>query len=104
MTIQFFPRFPPVPISIIGRMQVDGFRDLVRRAQASDQQAQERLFALALPYVERVVRSPAGMVRPEESISDRVQDTCKRIIEKLVQFRGGQQAADDEDAWALFRG
>jgi RNA polymerase sigma factor (sigma-70 family) len=85
-------------------MQVDGFRDLVWQAQAGDRPAIDRLFALALPYVEGVLRNPARAVRPEESVSDRVQDVCLRVLNKLDQFRGAHLAPDDEQAWALFRG
>jgi RNA polymerase sigma factor (sigma-70 family) len=89
-----------VGVSIIGRMQADGFRDLVRQAQAGDAQALERLFGVALPYVERIVRDPVRKSCPD----DRVQDVCKRILEKLNQFRGAENAPDDQQAWALFCG
>jgi RNA polymerase sigma factor (sigma-70 family) len=62
------------------------------------------LFALALPYVERVLHNPARAVRPEESVRDRVQDVCLRVLKKLDQFQGAQLAPDDEQAWALFCG
>jgi RNA polymerase sigma factor (sigma-70 family) len=83
-------------------MQVNGFRDLVRKAQAGDPQALDELFRGLLPYVERV--AGARGAAPGESISDRVGDVCKRVLEKLAQFRGAQEAPDDEQAWALFRG
>jgi RNA polymerase sigma factor (sigma-70 family) len=85
-------------------MQVHGFRDLVRKAQAGDPRALDDLFRDVLPYVERVVAGPAHPVRPGESVSDRTQDVCRRVFEKLAQFRGAGEAPDDEQAWALFRG
>ena len=45
-------------------METDGFRDLMRQAQAGDRPALDHLFVLALPFVERVVFHPAHPVRP----------------------------------------
>jgi RNA polymerase sigma factor (sigma-70 family) len=39
-----------------------------------------------------------------ESINDRVQNVCVRVHQKLDQFAGIHQAADDEQAWAAFVG
>jgi RNA polymerase sigma factor (sigma-70 family) len=83
----------------MGRMLADGFRDLVRRAQACDPEAADELFRRVLPFVARAV---AGRHAPGESVSDGVQNVCRRILEKLDQFRGAD-AADDEQAWKLFR-
>jgi RNA polymerase sigma factor (sigma-70 family) len=88
---------------MMGRMQVNGFRDLVRKAQAGDPAALDELFRGVVPFVERVVAGPAHPVRPGESVSDRRQDVCRRVFEKLAQFRGAAEAPDDEQAWALFR-
>jgi RNA polymerase sigma factor (sigma-70 family) len=83
-------------------MEADGFRNLIRLAQAGDTAATERLFRVVLPHVESLVR--AGGVPPGESVSDRAQDTCVRILSKLSQFRGANEATDDENAWRLFCG
>jgi RNA polymerase sigma factor (sigma-70 family) len=83
-------------------MQVNGFRDLVRKAQAGEPQALDDLFHDLLPYVQRVA-SAQGTV-PGESVSDRVGDVCQRVLEKLAQFRGAHEAPDDEQAKALFLG
>ncbi len=82
-------------------MQSAGFRDLILRAQAGDPTAIERLFQEVLPFVEGLVR--AGGVRPEDSVSDHAQNTCERILIKLDQFHGAQNAMDDEQALAQFR-
>ncbi len=83
-------------------MRADGFRNLVRQAQAGDAAATERLFQEVLPYVVGMVRAEG--VPPGESVSDQAQDTCVRILSKLSQFRGADEAADDEQAGKLFRG
>jgi RNA polymerase sigma factor (sigma-70 family) len=82
-------------------MQPAGFRDLILNAQAGDPTAIERLFQEVLPFVEGLVR--AGGVRPGDSVSDHAQNTCQRILIKLNQFDGAQQATDDEQVLALFR-
>jgi RNA polymerase sigma factor (sigma-70 family) len=74
----------------------------VRRAQAGDPAATDRLFRLVLPYVE-LVAGEVCRLAPGESVSDRVQSVCRRILEKLNQFRGADTAADDGQAWKLFR-
>jgi RNA polymerase sigma factor (sigma-70 family) len=84
-------------------MHTENFRSLVRRAQAGDPAATERLFRAVLPHVERAAGN-TGRLAPGESVSDRVQNVCRRILEKLGQFRGADEAADDEQALALFRG
>ena len=83
-------------------MQVDGFRDLVCRAQAGDAEAIERLFREVLPYVEGLLRAVG--VSAGESVSDHAQNTCVRILSKLNQFRGAQDVADDAQTLALFCG
>ncbi len=82
-------------------MPADSFRELVRRTQAGDPEAIERLFREVSPYVTSVVRAVG--VAPGESVRDRAQDTCVRILRKLSQFRGANEAPDDEYAWKLFR-
>src|SRR5690349_7077423 len=84
-------------------MQVNDFRNLVRRPQAGDPTATDQLFRAVLPHVERAAGN-VGRLAPGESVSDRVQNVCRRLLEKLGQFRGADEAADDEQALALFRG
>jgi hypothetical protein len=74
-------------------MQADGFRDLVRTAQAGDPKAVERLFQAVLPLVEGLVR--ARGLRAGDSVSDHAQNACVRILTRLDQFRGAQEAKDD---------
>jgi RNA polymerase sigma factor (sigma-70 family) len=85
-------------------MDSAGFRDMLRQAQAGDRQARERLLAVVLPYVARVVRAPTRAARAGESVSDRVQNVCQRVLEKLDQFRGDEEGKDDEETLALFLG
>jgi RNA polymerase sigma factor (sigma-70 family) len=82
-------------------MQADGFRDLVRTAQAGDPRAVDRLFRSVLPLVEGMLR--ARGVRAGESVSDHAQNACVRILTRLDQFRGAREAVDDAQAVALFR-
>jgi RNA polymerase sigma factor (sigma-70 family) len=79
-----------------------GFRDIVRKAQSGDGAARDELFRIAMPFVERVMH--ARPLRSGESVSDRRQIVCQRILVKLDQFRGAQEAPDDEQTWALFSG
>jgi hypothetical protein len=58
----------------------------------------EHLFQQVLPFVDGLVR--AGGVPPQDSVSDRAQDTCARILVKLNQFDGAQQSPEDEAARA----
>lgn len=85
-------------------MQTDGFRDLLRCAQAEEQPAIERLFELALPLVQRVVKSPAGHLAPGDSGNELAQRVCLRLFVKLKQFRGADEAASDDEAWRRFTG
>jgi RNA polymerase sigma factor (sigma-70 family) len=82
-------------------MQADGFRDLVRTAQAGDPKAVERLFQAVLPLVERLVR--ARGLRAGDSVSDHAQNACVRILTRLDQFRGADEVTDDAQVVALFR-
>ena len=83
-------------------MQTDGFRELVRLAQAADPEAVERFYREVSAYVEGVVRAKG--VAPGESVRDRANDTCLRILSRLSQFRGASEAPDDEQALRLFCG
>lgn len=80
-------------------MEAQGFRDLVRQAQAGDQQALDRLLSVVRPYLERLAQRYADPAWPSESVSDLVQEAWVRAWRKLDQFRG---AADDEQTRAAF--
>jgi hypothetical protein len=84
----------------MGCMQTGGFRNLILQAQAGDPEAIERLFREVSPFVEALVR--ARGVRAGDSVRDEAQDTSVRILSKLGQFRGADEAPDDERAGKLF--
>src|SRR5262249_55723884 len=81
--LKFFPRFLARGVFIIGRIQTDGFRVLERQAQAGSSEARNRLFQVALPLIEGVVRCFALKAMPNESLSDRVKDVCRRVLVSL---------------------
>jgi RNA polymerase sigma-70 factor (ECF subfamily) len=84
----------------MGGMDATGFRDLVRRAQAGDPAAVDRLLAVIRPHLERLAARYADPARAAESTSDLVQEAWLRAWRKLDQFRGTD--ADDEQALAAF--
>jgi len=81
-------------------MQSDGFRDLVRRAQARDRQAMDQLLAAVRPALQHHARPYATLDQPEASASDLVQSACLHAWQKLAQFACG---ADDAQTLAQFR-
>jgi RNA polymerase sigma factor (sigma-70 family) len=81
-------------------MQDENFHDLVRRAQAGDRQALDRVLDLLRPYLERTARRYADPARASASVSDLVQEAGLRAWQKLDQFRGGD---NDEQTLALLR-
>src|SRR4051812_27122996 len=81
-------------------MPTDGFRVLVQRAQAGDQQALDLLLAEIRPDLERWARRYATPGQAEASVSDLVQSVCLRAWQKLDRFDIG---ADDEQTVAQFR-
>jgi hypothetical protein len=82
-------------------MQADDFRNLVRRARARDATADECLYRLVLPYVERAVAA-SGRQGPGDSVSDGVQKACSRILEKPDRFRGTDEAGAAVTLWGNF--
>jgi hypothetical protein len=65
LLFSFFPRVWLSGVFIIGRIQTDGFRELVRHAPAGDPEAIDHLFREVSPYVADVVRAvgvPVGEV------------------------------------------
>jgi RNA polymerase sigma factor (sigma-70 family) len=77
-----------------------GFRDILRRAQAGDQQAFEDVLTILRPWLEQLARGYADAQRPDECASDLAQEARLRVWQKLGQFRG---AADDEQTVVMFR-
>jgi RNA polymerase sigma-70 factor (ECF subfamily) len=84
----------------MGGMDATGFRDLVRRAQAGDPAAVERLLAVIRPHLESRAARCADPARAAESTSDLVQEAWLRAWRKLDRFRG--LADDDEQTLAAF--
>jgi RNA polymerase sigma factor (sigma-70 family) len=72
---------------------------LLRRAQAADPHAVGRLLAVVRPQLEAWSQPFADPARPDESVSDLVQETWLRIWQSLDQFRG---TGDDAATWAKF--
>lgn len=72
----------------------DDEAELVRRAQAGDRDAVERLLARHLPALEAYVRLRVGTAfGAREDASDVVQSTCRDLLERLEGFRhGGEEA------------
>jgi RNA polymerase sigma-70 factor, ECF subfamily len=80
-------------------MQSSEVVDLLRRAQAGDREALDRLLAALRPRLEHLAR---GYVEPggvRESAADLVQEAALRIWQKLDQFRGTE---DPEQTAAMF--
>jgi RNA polymerase sigma-70 factor (ECF subfamily) len=76
-----------------------GFQDLLRRAQAGDEQAFADLLNMLRPWLDDLTRRYAAGPA-DESASDLGQEARLRVWQKLGQFRG----ADDEDqALAMFK-
>lgn len=82
-------------------MPPGGFHDLVRRAQAGDRQAMERLLELVRPHLENLAGGYADPAEPAESTSDLVQSVLVRAWQNIEQFRGG---AGDDETFAMFQG
>ncbi len=80
-------------------MQPDGFHDLIRRAQAGDEDALRRLLELIRPWLERVAHGRVNMSSSAQSTADLVQAAWLRVWQNLGQFRGGN---GDDQAIARF--
>jgi len=77
------------------------FNDVVRRAQAGEERAQEELLEVLRPYLEQLARGLANSPRASRSSSDLVQESLLRVWQRLDQFTGTE---DDEQSWAMFCG
>ena len=82
-------------------MQLDGFKELLSRAQSGDVAAMERLLAEIRPHLERVALQHADPDRTAESASDLVQEAELRAWRKIGQFSLGP---DDRETLAKFCG
>ena len=81
-------------------MNSPGFHDLVRKAQAGDREAMDKVLDLLHTHLEYLARPFADPSRPAESTSDLLQDSCLRAWQKLGSFKGGK---NDEETFAMFR-
>jgi len=82
-------------------MALNRFNDVVQRAQAGEEQAQEELLKVLRPYLEQLARGLASSPRASRSSSDLVQESLLRVWQRLDQFSGTE---DDEQSWAMFCG
>lgn len=81
-------------------MVEEGFNDLLRKAQAGDRPAMDRVLSILQPHLDPLARSYADPSRPAQSTSDLLQESCLRAWEKLGDFRGGE---NDEETFRMFR-
>jgi RNA polymerase sigma-70 factor (ECF subfamily) len=82
-------------------MPDDDIRDLVRRAQAGDRQAIDRLLVIVRPHLERLAHRFKDRHYAMRSADDLVQDAWFAAWQKLNQFHGTDQAGDE--ALAMFQ-
>ncbi|MCZ6688144.1 MAG: RNA polymerase sigma factor [Planctomycetota bacterium] len=87
---------PETPI----KLKSDGFQALVRRAQAGDRQAMDKVLSAIRPELERLASRYADPTRPVESTTDLLQESCLRAWQKFETFQGG---TNDEQTFAMFR-
>lgn len=80
-------------------MQADGFRELLRDAQAGDRAAAERLLAVVRQHLAQSAVKFADVGHAAESTSDLVQEASLKLWQRLDQFRGGES---DEECLAMF--
>lgn len=81
-------------------MDSDGFHILVRKAQDGDRGAMDRVLVALRPRLEKMARGYADPIRPAQSTSDLLQESCLRAWQKLGTFQGGQ---GDEETFAKFQ-
>jgi RNA polymerase sigma factor (sigma-70 family) len=77
-----------------------GFHDLLRRAQAGDQQAFEEVLAIFQPWLNQQAQGRGQAQGPNEGASDLAQEAWLRAWQNLDQFQG---AGDDEQTYRMFR-
>jgi RNA polymerase sigma factor (sigma-70 family) len=64
----------------------------LRAARAGDAAANEALFRMLHGFLEAQAPRYANLVRPEHSVTDLVQETELRLLERLAQFQGAAEA------------
>ena len=81
-------------------METQGFEELVRRAQAGDREAMDRVLEMLKPYLSRIAGPYANPLRPVDSTADLLQESCLRAWHKIGSFQGGK---GDEHTFEMFR-
>src|SRR4051812_35655394 len=81
-------------------MTWDGVHDLVRRAQAGDEEAWRRLHALAEGFLAARARRVLGPGRSGWTVDALVLDTWEKVLPSFATFRGG---SNDAETGATFR-
>src|SRR5687768_14587060 len=81
-------------------MSWDGVHDLVRRAQAGDQEAWRLLHDLARGFLAAHARRLLGHGRSGGSVDALVLDTWEKLLPAFDTFRGG---SDDAQTGAMLR-
>jgi RNA polymerase sigma factor (sigma-70 family) len=82
-------------------MAGDDIGDLVRRAQAGDQPAVERLLEIVRPHLLQLADRFTDRQHPSRSGADLVQEAWLQAWQKLDQFQG--RAGECEQSLAMFR-
>jgi RNA polymerase sigma factor (sigma-70 family) len=77
----------------------EGFDTLIRRAQAGDRNAKDRICEKIGPGVLRLAMTYASLTRAVESAEDLAQQALMRICERMDTFVGG---SDDEGTFKMF--
>ena len=81
-------------------METQGFEELVRRAQAGDREAMDRVLEMLRPYLSRIAGPYVNPLRPVDSTADLLQESCLRAWHKIGSFQGGK---GDEHTFEMFR-
>ncbi len=80
--------------------QWQGFRDLIRKAQAGDREAMDQVLAILWPHLQQLARRYAEPLRHVASTADLLQESCLRAWNRLTTFQGG---SEDEGTFEMFR-
>ena len=81
-------------------IEIQGFNEILRKAQAGDRQAMDRVLTMLEPYLRKLSRPYADPTRRVGSTADLLQESCLRAWQKLEGFHGGE---DDEETFAMFQ-
>jgi RNA polymerase sigma factor (sigma-70 family) len=80
------------------------FRDLLRLAQAGDRRAMDLLLEEFEPILDRAARDYADPRQAAESASDLVQETRLRAWQRVAQFRGSGDEAQNRAMFGAWLG